>query len=119
LPPREVILRIDAKTHDTRIVHVNVLHAAVLALVGWYLMVPPGIESSLRVDPDAPIGTWVHYGSYDSANECEENIHYLHQQADKFSNDQRAHPKTLKESEAAQFMSGECIATDDPRLKGN
>jgi hypothetical protein len=34
-------------------------HAAALALVGWYLMVPPPvIHSSVPVDLDAPLSKW-------------------------------------------------------------
>ena len=40
-------------------------HAAALALVGWYLMMP------LKDHPEAPIKYWSQIGSYDSAKECE------------------------------------------------
>jgi hypothetical protein len=34
-------------------------HAAALALVGWYLMVPPPVfHSSMPVDLDAPLSKW-------------------------------------------------------------
>jgi hypothetical protein len=94
-------------------------HAAALALIGWYLMVPPTTAPPyLKVNPDAQISRWEHYGSYDSAKECESNILYLHEQANKFTRAQRVNPSTAKESEAAQYIFGECIATDDPRLMG-
>jgi hypothetical protein len=93
-------------------------HAAALALVGWYLMLPPTIDPlDMPVNSDAPISKWSHYGSFDSATECESNIQYLHQKAMKFTRAQRVHPTTPEQSEAEQYMFAECIATDDPRLK--
>ena len=49
-------------------------HAAELALVGWYLMVPPIPLNRFRVDIDAPSSKWEHYQSFDSAEDCE-SIH--------------------------------------------
>jgi hypothetical protein len=49
-------------------------HAAALALVGWYLMLPPmeaneqGVLISLNLN--APISKWDVSGSYDSPSEC-------------------------------------------------
>ena len=43
----------------------NLRHAAALALVGWYLMVPP------LSNPSAPLSKWNLYRSYDTARECE------------------------------------------------
>ncbi len=39
-------------------------HAAALALVGWYLMLPP------KQDIQAPIAKWRIVGNYDSADQC-------------------------------------------------
>jgi hypothetical protein len=76
-------------------------HAAALALVGWYLMVPA---------PDhimAPVERWAHVDSFDTASECREAA-LNYQQRESSSTD----PATKK---AARIW--ECIATDDPRLK--
>ena len=49
-------------------------HAAALALVAWYLMLPPityeSVSGEPRVASDDPLGTWKILGSYDSAAEC-------------------------------------------------
>jgi hypothetical protein len=81
----------------------NLRHAAALALVGWYLMVPS------KKDPNAPIRDWGHYGSYDTAKECGEEQEWLYQRS-KLANSK------ISENQAA---GSECIASDDPRLKGN
>jgi hypothetical protein len=46
-------------------------HAAALALVGWYLMMPP-IGSDGKIYYNAPISQWHINSSYDKAAECEE-----------------------------------------------
>lgn len=43
---------------------INFRHAAAFALVGWYLMIPPGKEFM------APLGYWVQEVSFDTAKEC-------------------------------------------------
>jgi len=59
----------------------NPRHAAALALVGWYLMIPPKIEgwyfkdwhffNGVRADERAPLDNWKILKSFDSAGECE------------------------------------------------
>jgi hypothetical protein len=52
----------------------NLRHAAALALVGWYLMVPlPGNDPI----PNAGVRSflkWIHLQSFDSAAECEDGL---------------------------------------------
>jgi hypothetical protein len=79
-------------------------HAAALALVGWYLMIPPGAQSGF--DTTAPLGKWFVYGGYDSAHECE-GAKFLDREGLKQRNDPLADA----------FKHAQCIATDDPRLK--
>jgi hypothetical protein len=88
----------------------TIRHAAVLALVGWYLMVPPALIWKKKAmdapDNNAPLSKWQIYSSHDSAKECEKAA------------------RVLRESYKAKHDNGElwgwsinCIATDDPRLK--
>jgi len=66
-------------------------HAAALALVGWYLMMPPSTSSG-RIQKDAPLSRWYIFTTFETKKECEK---------------------------ARQFSSGLsiCVASDDPRLK--
>jgi hypothetical protein len=52
-------------------------HTAALALVGWYLMIPPVIDLKHKrryeADTDAPLSKWKQSGSYDSADACEKD----------------------------------------------
>ncbi|MFZ0887809.1 MAG: hypothetical protein WA005_05095 [Candidatus Binataceae bacterium] len=104
-------------------------HAAALALVGWYLMVPPGEKSGLP--PDAPLSQWRHIASFDSAGQCEHSLNELRRD---FSAETKAAIKawhacdrckdqrldrvvhTLAAEQTAK--AGQCIASDDPRLMG-
>ena len=87
-------------------------HFAALALLGWYLMLPPA--SSL--DPDSPtylakasLSQWKTVKQYDSKLECEEQAEILHVYAKQEPNSQdwARYPRSY----------AECLATDDPRLK--
>jgi hypothetical protein len=76
-------------------------HAATLALVGWYLMLP------IAPDRYAPISEWAHVDSFDTAAECREEA---------LQNIERVKKKGEK-VEIDRAEAFECIATDDPRLK--
>ncbi len=80
-------------------------HAAALALVGWYLMWAPLHDRDHPPDSTAPFSQWETSGSFDTATECE---------------------KALSEEGLKRFMQGkgtftrsvgQCVATNDPRLK--
>lgn len=66
-------------------------HAAALALVGWYLMLPP-VSSDGRIQKDAPLSDWYIFSSFDTKEACE------------------------KERQVSG-VSAICVASDDPRLK--
>ena len=81
-------------------------HAAGVALVGWYLMLPLVKDGKTEY---APIQDWAHVGSYDTAKECENAA---------YENMVRA--KQIGDKERIVAANGfECIASDDPRLKSN
>jgi hypothetical protein len=73
-------------------------HAAALALVGWYLMVPPSEHVNL------PISRWNHIASFDTADKCEAD----RVNSEKGNRDDPAKHKLI--------LLSECIASDDPRL---
>ena len=89
-------------------------HAAALALVGWYLMMPPFVNRSngLTVaDPKAPLPQWSTFGSSDSAAECEQQRIYNIDRS-------KGLPQTpANVAVADQMLHAACIASDDPRLK--
>jgi hypothetical protein len=92
-------------------------NAAALALVGWYLMVPPKFPDRLTVNFEAPISKWERYGTFETEANCQESVSHLHDQATKAPTTKKVNPTTPEQSMAAQYVSGECIASDDPLLK--
>ena len=97
-------------------------HVAALALVGWYLMIPPIVRPSGRegtADANAPLSKWVKVirGSFDSEDACDVALRRF--QFAVQSNYQSAAPEALTESEfqsIRQASSARCIASRDPRL---
>jgi hypothetical protein len=113
-------------------------HAAALALLGWYLMVPPRVfvYKHWSIDHDAPLPKWDIYSSFDSAQECELQLVGQTKAAAKlaveagkgvsaaekvraFADPDLSSAFATTELVAGQYIAGRCIATDDPRLKGN
>lgn len=124
----------------------NLRHAAALAVVGWYLMVPPpSVDPSTRLPTtkpnlDAPLKYWEKFQDFDSAQDCDSarlnapaNNRYLRE---RFKTSQTPQQREQLERELEMknhwqkgFLSAwgryeeirpdfaECFATDDPRLK--
>ena len=91
-------------------------HVAALALVGWYLMMPPPLfHSRIDIDLDAPLRKWSVYSAFDSAQECElgknESYHLANQ---KVLGDPEDDPRLHAVRD--QLAASQCISSDDPRL---
>jgi hypothetical protein len=96
--------------------------AAAFALVVWYLLSPPFPRSATTVDINAPLHTWQLIDGFDTAQQCTNNRSRERELLDD--------PKTVAELEAkdkdwnlatarARMVASQCIASDDPHLKGN
>ena len=90
-------------------------HASFVALVGWYLMIPPPIpRMSPPVDFDAPLSEWIPFSLHDNVIECEQDLITLYKLAE---TELVANP--TDEGDRIQFHqleSAQCITSDDPRL---
>lgn len=87
-------------------------HIAALALVGWYLMLPPIQED--QPNTDAPLSEWTISASFDTAKECQQD------KGENWESILKLSPSVpTKDSIAAnrQAMEAVCVATDDPRFK--
>jgi hypothetical protein len=86
-------------------------HAAALALVGWYLMMPATKKAAL----EGPSGSWKVSSAHDTAADCEavraQGIEILKTAVQKQPNNDAA----LTALGIATFA--QCVATDDPRLR--
>ena len=108
----------------------NPRHAAALALVGWYLMLPPhgssGGVTALGVWTDAPMSKWEIDQSFDTADECEQERARIGLKAlDLLKSAPKGYASLPLQYEgprwnwawAAERVASHCIASDDPRLK--
>jgi hypothetical protein len=94
-------------------------HAAAVALVGWYLIIPRYDLAGLVLDK-APLSTWKIYNEYNSPPQCESVRQQMSQIAQDFIDDQEKRAETVDMlSQAEVMLSARCIAKDDPRLKPN
>jgi hypothetical protein len=89
-------------------------HAAALALVAWYLMVPPLAEpDGLSIDTTAPLTAWVNMKpSFASKPDCETTKAKMI----------ALHPHPSDPSEQLRHDGAKaalCVPSDDPRLKSN
>ena len=82
-------------------------HTAALALVGWYLMVPPPPNNDYQqLAPNAPISRWEQLETCATLRQCRNDIKMA------ALNDEGS--ETM-----ADFGLFRCIASNDPRLKGD
>jgi hypothetical protein len=49
----------------------NRLHIAALAVVAWFMVLPPLDPSTQQPAPDAPIGDWIAVGKFTTSDHCE------------------------------------------------
>ena len=116
-------------------------HAAALALVGWYLMMPPIIHEEdwqqQHVHPSTvPLSEWFTWNSFDTADACTKaRLALIASGSDSVLNDYhrwlagRAPSEDLLDEWASTYSipsaimdaygQSLCVATDDPRLKSN
>ena len=91
--------------------------AAVLAIVGWYLMLPPmDLDHNLDSDTSAPLSLWTQFegATFSTLAECEARKEAFKQEhIDQIRKDPDARRMFLKFLENAD--KGECVKSDAPR----
>ena len=85
-------------------------HAAALALVGWYLMIPPFVGH--RPQPEAPLSRWTIYQGFDDAGGCNRINSLTKEYAQK--DIAKKSPLWPEMDDALQYA--QCVAANDPRL---
>jgi hypothetical protein len=84
-------------------------------LVGWYLMAPPFSGRVPSIDDQAPVSKWKIVASFDTAKQCEDQLMFSHDQA---KHDLFKASTPWEELATRDMARSVCIASDDPRLKG-
>jgi hypothetical protein len=102
-------------------------HAAALALLGWYLMMPP-VTNDNHPDPAAALSTWQNVAAYDSALDCQRALGDMKDALGREETKQeyreglegvrRSSRVPLSYSDFMQRAeNSQCVSADDPRLK--
>jgi hypothetical protein len=85
----------------------NLRHAAALALVGWYMLIPPTSRDYPMGNVNAPLTEWVRRPTiYRNKEECE---HVLDRQT-------RLRNAQNRQTQVRFRRQWQCVASDDPRL---
>lgn len=99
----------------------NIRHTAALALVGWYLLIPP--VGGGKPDATAPLQRWRQFNAFDSAHACQQYREspdlILELELDQQGFEPGLPTQTALELRNAEASNSRCVSTDDPRLKGN
>ena len=100
--------------------------AAVLALVGWYLLIPPvfspmGSNPRSSNDLTAPLNRWDIWGQpFNSEESCSKEKQRLQSEVPRRLEFAREHPDQDPNGNivavAQAWQLAECVASDDPRL---
>lgn len=85
----------------------HIRHTAALALVGWYLMMPPPDRGDRKFpDESASMTEWTQLVAFDTAKECEAYKLEYHERLER------------KDKARAEYEnSASCIESTDPRFK--
>ncbi len=94
------------------------LHLAALSLIAWYLMVPPTVPGTHEINQSAPLSQWTIRRSFPREAGClsaRDRVRQIGQN--------RMATETRGRSGAGHLRwcvdcHAECVATDDPRIKG-
>ena len=102
----------------------NPCPVAAIALVGWYLLMPPQVSENGHPDAGVPLAQWEQMGSYNSAEDCNDDRESFMKRDQKEYNlsliSDPPQSTLLKEAAhkvAPKSSAALCIDAADPRLK--
>jgi hypothetical protein len=106
-------------------------HAAALALVGWYLMMPHALPGNPSPDWGAPISDWYRYGDFRSQAACEAKKQRMIEltqdpkaRADMEASTRRKQPDLVLKPDywdrvEEYTMVAKCVPSNDSGFRGN
>ena len=99
---------------------------AAIALVGWYLMTPHWSQEDRAPMDASPLSHWIVLDSFDFASDCKDEKKGREEEArERFvANSPPPHNPfgfdegltELMRAQYREYLSAQCIGTDDPRL---
>ncbi len=100
-------------------------HAAALAIVGWYLMMPPdSAKIPHSVDSRAPLSRWMIVATFDTSEACEKALADIQsKERDPSELDTTGKLRRLKKDPPdpalgiSRAVNSGCVESDDFRLK--
>ncbi len=86
----------------------SIRHAAALAIVGWYMMMPPTGRDYPMGNVDAPLTQWKKRATtYRDEAECEHVLDRIRRNTNAKN----------KQTAVRYYKQAQCVSADDPRLK--
>ena len=86
----------------------SIRHAAALAIVGWYMMMPPTGRDYPMGNVDAPLTQWKKRATvYRDQDECEHVLDRIRRNTNAKN----------KQTAVRYYKQAQCVSADDPRLK--
>ncbi len=86
----------------------SIRHAAALAIVGWYMMMPPTGRDYPMGNVDAPLTQWKKRATvYRDQDECEHVLDRIRRNTNAKN----------KQTAVRYYKQAQCVSGDDPRLK--
>lgn len=83
----------------------NPRNAALLALIVWFLMIPPSPQTDYeQLAPKAPLSSWEQIDSYATLRQCKKDV-------------ERAMNADRSAETMGEFGLFRCVSSNDPRLK--
>ena len=104
--------------------HWKIRHVAALALVGWYLMMPPdSAKIPHNVDAEAALSRWIVVATFDADDDCEKALAGVQKtEQDPIELDKTGKLARFQKHDAglgkARAVNAACVESDDFRLKG-
>ena len=87
-----------------------------VALIGWYLLVPPLVNAPYKVDTEAPLSNWKVYRTFTTAEECKKFWSASQTEYQHTANAPIGSIKKGTRAFALQMTFARCIASDSPAL---
>lgn len=95
---------------------VNAIRVVTLALIAWYLMVPPLVDAPYKIDTEAPLTNWKVHQKFNTAQECKSALSWAQPRYKHIATAPSGTIKRGTRAFALQMVFAQCVKSDDPGL---